>query len=175
MQQERLAQANAHQAWRWWLTQAPDSWVAAYYDAKGTPWANPRLSEAERYRIQYRMDLDFNLKERVRRQHTKKAKRDGVQELIRGAIRRNGTSSRVEELCGYSIAELRQHIERQFTKGMTWDRFMAGEIHIDHIVPQKSFDLQDDTEWRACWALTNLRPVWAKDNLEKGSRALYLL
>jgi hypothetical protein len=128
-QQERLAQANAYQAWRWWLTQAPDSWIAAYYKAKGEPWAN----------------------------------------------RRNGTSNRVEELCGYSIAELRQHIERQFTKGMTWDRFMSGEIHIDHIVPQKSFDLQDDTEWRACWSLTNLRPMWAKDNLEKRDRVLYLL
>jgi hypothetical protein len=174
-QQERLAQANAYQAWRWWLTQAPDSWIAAYYKAKGEPWANPRLSESERYRVRYRASADFNLKERVRRQHTKKAKRDGVQELIRGALRRNGTSNRVEELCGYSIAELRQHIERQFTKGMTWDRFMSGEIHIDHIVPQKSFDLQDDTEWRACWSLTNLRPMWAKDNLEKRDRVLYLL
>jgi len=175
MQQERLAQANAYQAWRWWLTQAPDVWIAAYYEAKGAPWANPRLSEADQYRIRYRMDLDFNLKKRVRVQHAKKAKRDGVSDLIRSAIRRNGASNRVEELCGYSISELRQHIERQFTKGMTWDRYMAGEIHIDHIVPQKAFNMQDDNEWRACWALTNLQPLWAKDNLTKGGKILYLI
>jgi hypothetical protein len=51
----------------------------------------------------------------------------------------------------------------------------AIEIHIDHIVPQKSFDLQDDNKWRACWALTNLRPMWAKDNLSKGGKILYLI
>lgn len=173
--QARLAKINARQAWHWWLANAPDNWVAAYYDALGQPWKNPRLTDAERYRLHYTLDLEFNLKERIRRQHTKKAKRDGIQEIIRSAIQRNGRSRKVEERCGYTIAELKAHLERQFTRGMNWDRFMAGDIHIDHIIPQREFDLQDDEQWRKCWCLSNLQPLWAKDNLEKRDRVLYLI
>jgi hypothetical protein len=173
--QSRVAKQNAKQAWDWWLTQAPDEWVAAYWEATEEPWRNPRLSNTEKYRLRYSMDLEFNIKERIRRQHAKKAKRDGVGELIRGAIRRNTRSRRVEELCGYSIAELRAHLERQFVRGMDWPGFLKGEIHIDHIIPQKEFDLQDDERWRKCWCLSNLRPLWARDNLEKRDRVLFLL
>jgi hypothetical protein len=45
-----------------------------------------------------------------------------------------------------------------------------GEIHLDHIIPQRAFDLSNDEEWRACWSLTNLQPLWAKDNLRKSGR-----
>ena len=171
----RLAKQNAKQAWDWWFTQAPDDWMATYYEALGQPWRNPRLTNTERYRIRYAQDVEFNLNERIRNQQRKKARRDGVAEIIRGAIRRNGRSPRVEKLLGYSIAELKVHLERQFSKGMDWPRFMAGEIHIDHIIPKKEFDLQDDTQWRKCWCLSNLRPLWAKDNLEKRDRVLHLL
>ncbi|KVU21222.1 hypothetical protein WK62_19750 [Burkholderia ubonensis] len=49
-------------------------------------------------------------------------------------------------------------------------RFRRGEIHIDHRRPQSSFDLNDADQVRACWALSNLQPLWARDNLTKGAR-----
>ena len=76
---------------------------------------------------------------------------------------------------GYTVAELRVHLERQFKRGMTWDRFCAGEIHIDHIRPLSSFDLSNPDELRAAWALPNLRPLWAKDNWAKAGRVVLLL
>lgn len=77
--------------------------------------------------------------------------------------------------CGYIIAELHCHLERQFKGRMSWAAFLAGKIHIDHIVPLSSFDLSDEREFRAAWALSNLRPMWAKANLEKASKRVVMI
>lgn len=76
---------------------------------------------------------------------------------------------------GYDIPTLMRHIERQFVKGMTWDKWRKGEIHLDHIIPQKAFDLTDEHEWRQCWSLSNLQPLWARDNMRKAARIEKLL
>lgn len=80
-----------------------------------------------------------------------------------------------EELVGYSLAELAAHIERQFSRGMSWSNM--GKWHIDHIVPLShfKFDSPADPEFRAAWALTNLRPVWASENIRKHANRTLLL
>lgn len=138
-------------------------------------WNRPGLLRAESYRTRYAMDEEFQIAERIRRQINKRRKRDGVAELMRGAIRRGGESGMVQTMLGYSIADLKRHLERQFVGGMNWGRFMAGEIHIDHIIPQASFNLEDEDQWRKCWCLSNLRPMWAKDNLQKSDKVFTLL
>jgi hypothetical protein len=79
------------------------------------------------------------------------------------------------ELLGYSSAELMAHLERQFLRGMSWENF--GAWHIDHIVPAASFNFEtpDDPDFRACWAMTNLRPLWGEDNFSKGAKRLLLI
>lgn len=139
------------------------------------PWQEPGLSSAQVYRLRYRLDPEFNLKERMRRQVTKRLKRDGIATVMREAIRRGGESNAVQRALGYTIADLAAHLERQFTPGMTWDRFKSGEIHIDHITPQADFDLSDESEWSACWSLGNLRPLWDEDNIAKSAQKHFLL
>lgn len=80
-----------------------------------------------------------------------------------------------ESLLGYTIAELRTHLERQFLRGMTWDNM--GEWHVDHIVPLASFTITgaDCPELKRAWALPNLRPLWARDNLSKSAKRVSLL
>lgn len=80
-----------------------------------------------------------------------------------------------ESLLGYTIGELRAHLERQFLKGMSWESM--GKWHIDHIVPLASFTITgpDDPELRRAWALPNLRPLWAKENMSKGAKREVLL
>lgn len=78
-------------------------------------------------------------------------------------------------LLGCSFAELKRHIERQFTKGMTWDQCFNGKIHLDHILPCSSFDLTDPDQQRACFHFTNLQPLWASDNIAKGATRDLLL
>lgn len=70
-------------------------------------------------------------------------------------------------LVGYTLVELMEHLESQFTKGMTWDNY--GEWHIDHIRPVSDFNFitHNDSEFKECWSLWNLQPLWAFDNLSK--------
>lgn len=79
------------------------------------------------------------------------------------------------QLLGYTLAELRQHLERQFLPGMSWEN--AGDWHVDHIVPLTAFapESADDPVVRQAWALTNLRPLWAKDNIAKCDKRTHLI
>jgi len=72
------------------------------------------------------------------------------------------------ELTGCSLEELTQYIESKFITGMSWENY--GEWHIDHIRPCASFNLEDIEEQKKCFHWSNLQPLWAKDNLRKGSR-----
>lgn len=74
-------------------------------------------------------------------------------------------------MVNYSLADLARHLERQFLPGMTWDNY-GPTWHVDHIVPKASFSFQSaaDEGFRACWALTNLRPLWSIENIRKGAR-----
>lgn len=76
------------------------------------------------------------------------------------------------ELLGYNIEELMKHLESLFTEGMTWENY--GEWHVDHIIPMSSFkfDSVDDLEFKKCWKLSNLQPLWGPDNLSKGAKLL---
>ena len=74
---------------------------------------------------------------------------------------------------GCTPAELRVHIERQFLKGMSWANRV--DWHVDHIRPLASFDLTDPDQLRAACHFSNLRPLWAEDNLRKGATLEVLL
>ena len=67
------------------------------------------------------------------------------------------------DLLGYSALELKLYMESLFTEGMTWDNH--GEWHIDHIKPLSSFN--KETLPSVVNALSNLQPLWAKDNRNK--------
>ena len=107
----------------------------------------------------YGTDLAFTLKMRT-------------SALLRASLRAGHKSQKTEALLGYTIEDLRKHLEARFSEGMTWEKFLAGEIHIDHIRPVSSFSIDSDSceDFKACWDLDNLQPLWAKDNLSKGAK-----
>lgn len=76
--------------------------------------------------------------------------------------------TKTTELLGCSIQELKIHIEKKFQEGMKWDN--RGEWHIDHIKPCASFDLTKESEQKLCFHFSNLQPLWATDNIKKGSK-----
>lgn len=121
-----------------------------------------RLNAA--FRVKYGTDIEFTLRHRTRA-------------LIRVTLKNGRKGVRMKDVLGYDVSDLRAHLERQFTRGMNWEKFMAGEIHIDHIVPVAAFNIRaaDSPEFRACWALSNLRPMWASENLSKSDKVLTLL
>lgn len=73
------------------------------------------------------------------------------------------------QLVGCSVTDLKKHLEKQFQPGMSWDNWGNDGWHIDHIRPCSSFDLTDPAEQVKCFHYTNMQPLWATDNLKKGS------
>lgn len=98
---------------------------------------------------------------------------------FRAAIRRSLAGGkggrRWEDLVGYRLTDLMIHLERQFQPGMTWGN--RGEWEVDHIVPLTMFPFTsaDDPEFRAAWALSNLRPLWAAENRTKNAHRTHLI
>ena len=74
------------------------------------------------------------------------------------------------ELMGYTVEDLKIHLESKFTQGMTWENI--GEWHIDHIIPESYFNYKsvNDDDFKKCWSLENLQPLWAKDNIMKSNK-----
>jgi len=88
------------------------------------------------------------------------------------ALRKNKNGYRWEMLVGYTILDLKNHLESLFSTGMTWDNI--GEWHIDHIIPKSRFfyETPEDPEFKTCWALANLQPMWKLDNLSKHAKTM---
>ncbi len=90
--------------------------------------------------------------------------------LVRHSLKGRKGGRAWEAIVGYSRETLMQHLEAQFAEGMTWGNM--GKWHIDHIIPRAAFRFEQETDggFGACWALSNLQPLWAKDNLLKGAK-----
>jgi len=75
-----------------------------------------------------------------------------------------------ESLVGYTVSDLMAHIEKLFLPGMTWENY--GDWHVDHKIPKSAFNYEtpDDIDFNRCWALSNLQPLWAADNIRKHAR-----
>lgn len=96
-----------------------------------------------------------------------------VRMLIRDSLKKRSVkkSTTASDILGCSYNFFKLHIERQFTKGMCWERF--SEIHIDHITPLSSAKTYQEVV--ALCHFTNLRPMWAKDNMKKNDKIEFLI
>lgn len=119
-------------------------------------------------------------KEQVRKYREKRLQLDG--ERLRCSISRyishslNGKKNgrRWESLVGYSLNDLMRHLEKQFVDGMSWENYGMGKgkWSVDHIIPQSVFVYVDssDLDFKRCWALENLRPMWGVENTSKADK-----
>lgn len=89
---------------------------------------------------------------------------DALRRRIRMTCR--GISKGAMRGLAYTSSDLRAHIEALFRPGMSWDNY--GAWHIDHRRPVSSFALPQ--EMLACFALSNLQPLWATENLSKHAK-----
>lgn len=111
-----------------------------------------------------------------------------ISSCIRGALIRNNSSKRkLSFICfiGYTIEELKNHIEKLFEPWMTWENWgiynskiwnnndsKTWKWQIDHIIPCSRFKYvsMEDEQFKKCWALENLRPYSAKLNIIESDR-----
>jgi hypothetical protein len=78
--------------------------------------------------------------------------------------------SRTEKMLGCSFKQFAKHIESQFTAGMSWDN--RSEWHLDHIIPLSCATTIEGLEKLSHY--TNIRPLWAADNLAKSDNLVLL-
>jgi hypothetical protein len=101
------------------------------------------------------------------------AMKTGIQKSLHG----DKAGRRWETLVGYTLSELREHLESRFTEGMTWEKVRVGEIHVDHIFPLARLVITgpEDPTFRYAWSLGNLQPLWASDNWKKNDKVPWQL
>jgi len=97
---------------------------------------------------------------------------------------KRGGSSKGGKSClnylGYSIEDLKIHLENLFEPWMNWNNMGVYRVNswvdddqstwtwqIDHIIRHKEFvyNSLEDPKFKECWALSNLRPLSAKENI----------
>lgn len=143
--------------------------------ARKNYWKCPQKAIAISRKYQLNNKKKINEYDRIYRKN--KRKNDTLyklKHLLRGRVREAFLSvgkkknTKTENLIGVSFATAKQHIERQFKKGMTWENH--GEWHIDHIIPLAS--AKNEKEAATLCHYTNLQPLWALDNIKKSNKIL---
>ena len=116
-----------------------------------------RYEQFREYQNNYIKHPKNNLSKRIR---------SGVRNALKGKRKKSKTFDSLD----FTIDELFEHLEKQFVDGMGWHNM--SEWHIDHIIPIAAFNYETNLcpEFKTCWALGNLRPMWAKDNLRKNDK-----
>jgi len=108
----------------------------------------------KRYKKLYGTNLSYTMRRRIGSR-------------ITDALKHNSKALSTFQLLGCNINYLKQYLENQFKKGMTWDNYGIRGWHIDHIKPCCTFDLSKPEEQKKCFHYTNLQPLWAKENYSK--------
>jgi hypothetical protein len=113
--------------------------------------STPPAVLAARLRDRYASNIQYRL-------------RANLHNRLNWALKGIAKSAGTLELLGCTIDELKQHLEKQFQPGMTWDNHSPTGWHIGHRKDCWQFDLTDPAQQRACFHYTNLFPQWAQDN-----------
>ncbi len=122
---------------------------------KASPETRKRINE--RLKFRRKNDLKYRLNQNIK---------TAIYLALNGGKR--GRSWQV--LVGYTVDDLIKHLEQQFQFGMTWGNY--GEWHIDHKVPISTFNFSthDSEDFKKCWALSNLQPLWELENKRKSNK-----
>jgi len=140
-------------------------------------------SKNKEHRKEYMKDYQENNKDKIRKtkreyEKTRKSK-DPVYKLVgnfRTAIYTVLKENNVKkfghyfDILGYSQENLINHLENQFDDKMSWENY--GKWHVDHKLPITFFNFTsiEDEEFKKCWSLDNLQPMWGSENISKSNR-----
>lgn len=109
-------------------------------------------------------------RERLKRDPKYKLDRN-VSKAIWDVLRGNKNGRKWEFLVGYTLDDLKKHLESKFDSKMTWENY--GEYwEVDHIIPKSYFKykIPEDEEFKLCWCLNNLQPLSKERNRYKNAK-----
>ena len=109
---------------------------------------------------------------RKRRTIAKHRLHSAISGSVNSSLREKKNGRRWEGLVGYTLDDLMKHLESLFTDGMTWDNYGVNGWWVDHLTPVAAFSFQTskDIDFKRCWALSNLQPLWKIDNILKADK-----
>jgi hypothetical protein len=171
MSREQRKKRHAKQAARRKTRRANDPIFAERERQYSRQWNAHNKDRNAAYAKQYRRDNPekFRRSNMNPQQRARDNMRTRFKELIKTA--RNGGAQSFSKTIGCTTAWLKEHIEAQWEPWMSWDNYGTGEgrtWHIDHIIPCAAFDHTDPRQVATCWHWTNLRPLCAEQNMNKG-------
>jgi len=134
------------------------------------------------YARQYRKDNKDKIRKSKNEYKKNRMSNDPVYKLqhttskqIWKALKKRGhnKTGSVWEALPYTSKQLCEHLESQFDDKMSWDNY-GTYWHIDHIYPQSElpYENYEDPNFQKCWALDNLRPLEASENIAKSNKIL---
>lgn len=131
-----------------------------------------RIAAAKR---SYRANLE-KCRARQRQRNREESQRDPAAWRAKKRAEMSSSRAGFEALLGYGVETLRIHLEKQFTEELGWHNYGAA-WEIDHIIPMRLFAVKaaGDAEFKAAWALSNLRPLPKSENRSKGGKRLLLI
>jgi len=132
------------------------------------PW-NKGNNWRDKFTIEELKTINAKRARKRRRQNIRVRIGDNMSSMIYLALKAKKNGRHWEDFVDYTLDELIVHLENQFQLNMSWDNY--GEWHIDHKKPRSAFHFKNpnDIEFRKCWSLNNLQPLWAIDNLKKNA------
>ena len=95
-----------------------------------------------------------------------------ISRSIRSSLKSNKNGNHWEDSVGYTLQDLVNHLKSKFKENMTLENYGKNGWEIDHIIPVSlwEFNSYEGREFKQCWALANLQPLWASENLSKGNK-----
>jgi phage FluMu protein Com len=95
-----------------------------------------------------------------------------IRMCVSASIRNQGYTkrSKTNKILGCDFETFKKHIERQFTKGMTWDNYGRGGWHLDHIYPVSL--AIDEKHLLELNHYTNFQPMWENENIKKSNKII---
>ncbi len=142
-------------------------------------WREKNKEKCREYNKIYREENKEQLRKKHRKYRSNRLNsdscyklKDNISALIRERLKRrllNKSGKFTFSFLPYTVDDLIQHLEKQFKSGMSWNNHNRFGWHIDHKTPDCKFDYKnvEDEEFQRCWALENLQPLWAEENLRK--------
>ena len=105
-----------------------------------------------------KIDLKYNLNHRMSAR-------------IYQSLKRNKSIKHWEDLVNYTLTDLIRRLKETMPEGYTWQDFLEGKLHIDHIIPISAFNFNEfiHIDFKRCWSLENLRLLPARENLAKSN------
>ena len=93
---------------------------------------------------------------------------------IRKSLKSNKEGRHWEGLVGYTLKDLIRRLKKTVPSGYTWQDFLEGKLHVDHIIPISVFNFTNSNhiDFKRCWALSNLQLLPAKENIIKHNKLI---